>query len=87
VATLVIGIAFTIRDFRNAWPMLLPGLFFLSNEFIRVFLHQAKLIPALTQSVGTQSQSIVFVVSFLLMLAVLIALTWRSGDNTLNKIA
>lgn len=68
-----VGLIFLIKDFRNAWPMLLAGVFFLLNEVIRSLLTKHDLIQPLTELVGSMNQVLTFVGSFALIFAVLAA--------------
>lgn len=68
-----VGLIFLIKDFRNAWPMLLAGVFFLLNEAIRSYLTKQDLIQPLTEFVGSMNQTLTFAGSFALIFAVLMA--------------
>lgn len=70
---LAVGLVFLVKDFRNGWPFLLAGLFFLLNEVIRSLLNQYDLIDPLTEVVGSLSQSLTFLVSFAVFLSLLAA--------------
>ena len=70
---LVVGLIFFVKDFRNGWPFMLAGLFFLLNEFIRSTLDSKKLIEPLTQFVGSLNPALTFVGSFAVLLALLAA--------------
>ena len=70
---LVVGFLFFVRDFRNGWPYLLAGSFFVLNEFIRSSLTKNKLIGPLTEFVGSMNQAFTFVGSFAVLLALLAA--------------
>lgn len=81
---LVVGILFLVRDFRNAWPLLLAAVFFLVNEVIRSVLARRDLLQPLTEVVGSLSQPLAFIGSFAMVLALLLAtgiLQARSGNR------
>lgn len=71
---LIVGLLFLLRDFRNGWPFLLAGLFFVANELIRSFLEKRSLMEPLTDFVGSMSQPFTFMGSFAI-LAVSLAAT------------
>jgi hypothetical protein len=75
---LVVGFLFFVKDFRNGWPFLLAGSFFVLNEFIRSLLTKSKLIEPLTEFVGSMNQAFTFVGSFAVLLALLAATGIRS---------
>jgi hypothetical protein len=70
---LVVGVLFFVQDFRNGWPFLLAGSFFVLNEWIRASLTRNKLIEPLTEFVGSMNQAFTFVGSFAMLLALLAA--------------
>lgn len=70
---LLVGLLFYFRDFRNGWPYLLAGVFFLLNEAIRFFLAKQDGIEPLTEFVGGLSGPWTFVGAFVLLLALLAA--------------
>lgn len=70
---LAIGVIFLIRDWRNGWPMLLAGLFFVLNELIRGVLTRQDLIPALTEAVGSMSETFTFFGTFVVVVALISA--------------
>lgn len=80
-----VGLIFLIKDFRNAWPMMLAGLFFLLNEAIRSFLTKQDLIHPLTEFVGSMNQALTFVGSFIVMLAVLAATGIQANTNSVIR--
>lgn len=82
---LVVGIVFVIKDFRNAWPMLLAGLFFLLNELIRSFLTKHDLIQPLTEFVGSMSQPFTFIGSFAIIFALLAATGIQKNASTVSR--
>lgn len=82
---LVVGIVFLIKDFRNAWPMLLAGLFFLLNELIRSFLTKHDLIQPLTEFVGSMSQPFTFIGSFAIIFALLAATGIQKNASTVSR--
>lgn len=43
------GFVFFANDFRNGWPYLLAGLFFIPNELLRSWLARNQLIDPLTE--------------------------------------
>jgi hypothetical protein len=71
---LVAGLVFVIRDWRSGWPLLLAASFFGLNDWIRSVLADRGLIGPLTELVGSMNQTLTFVGTFLLVLA-LLALT------------
>lgn len=75
---LALGLVFFVKDFRSGWPFMLPGLFFLFNEWLRFSLAEAGLIAPLTELVGSLSQPLTFLGSFAVVFAVL-ALTGLFG--------
>ena len=75
----VVGVLFFVRDFRNGWPFLLAGSFFLLNEFIRSSLTKNELIGPLTEFVGSMNQTFTFVGSFAVLLALLAATGIRAA--------
>lgn len=70
---LVIGLAFVIRDWRNGWPYLLAALFFGVNEVVRATLKARDLIDPLTEFVGAMNPALTFIVSFVVLGALLAA--------------
>ena len=68
-----VGLLFFIRDRRNGWPFLVPGLGFFLNEWIRSLLASFGLVDPLTGLVGSMSQPLVFVATFALMFSLLAA--------------
>lgn len=70
---LVVGFLFFVKDFRNGWPFLLAGSFFLLNELIRSSLTKNKLIEPLTEFIGSMNQAFAFVGGFAVLLALLAA--------------
>ena len=82
---LVVGIVFLIKEFRNAWPMLLAGLFFLLNELIRSFLTKHDLIQPLTEFVGSMSQPFTFIGSFAIIFALLAATGIQKNASTVSR--
>jgi hypothetical protein len=79
VICLIVGLLFVIRDFRNGWPMLLAGAFFVLNELIRSLLTGRNLILPLTESVASLSQAFTFVGTFAVMLTLLAATGMLKG--------
>lgn len=73
VICLAVGFLFFIRDRRNGWPFLVPGLGFFLNEAIRSLLTNFGLIDPLTEFVGSMSQPLTFVASFALLFSLLAA--------------
>jgi hypothetical protein len=70
---LVVGVLFVVKDFRNGWPYLLAGLFFVLNEVVRSWLAKNQLIEPITEFVGSLSQPVTFAGSFVLLLGLLAA--------------
>ncbi len=70
---LAVGVVFLVKDFRNGWPFLLAGMFFVLNEAIRSLLATYGLIEPLTDAVGSLSQPLTFVGSFAVFLTLLAA--------------
>jgi hypothetical protein len=70
---LVVGVLFVVKDFRNGWPYLLAGLFFVLNEVIRSWLARNQLIEPITEFVGSMNQPVTFVGSFAVLLGLLAA--------------
>ena len=70
---LLVGILLFARDVRNGWPFLLAPLSFLFNERLRLLLTERDLIDPLTSWVGSMSQPLTFIGTFVLMAAVLAA--------------
>ena len=73
VICLAVGIVFFLRDRRNGWPFLVPGLGFFLNEAIRSLLASFDLIDPLTEFVGSMNQPLTFVATFVLMFSLLAA--------------
>ena len=73
VVSVAVGLLFFIRDRRNGWPFLVPGLWFFLNEAIRSLLTSFGLIDPLTEFVGSMSQPFTFVATFVLMFSLLAA--------------
>lgn len=71
--TLVVGLLYFLKDFRNGWPFLLAGAFFPMNELIRSSLASKKLLEPLTEFVGTMNSPLTFVGAFALLLGLLAA--------------
>jgi len=67
------GFLLFIRDRRNGWPFLIPGLGFFLNEAIRSLLASLGLIDPLTEFVGSMNQPLTFVATFVLMFSLLAA--------------
>lgn len=82
---LIVGFLFFIKDWRNGWPLLLAGVFFPLNEWIRSSLSGRNLIEPLTEVVGSMSQSLTFVGTFAVVLALLAATGIRSAKPARNK--
>lgn len=90
ITSVVIGLLFFVKDFRNGWPFFLAGAFFLLNEFVRSTLTEHNLIEPLTQFVGSLSEPLTFVSSFAVMLGLLLStgvLSGRRSTTTSAKIA
>ena len=73
VISLAVGLLFFIRDRRNGWPFLAAGLCFFLNEAVRTLLTSFGQIDPLTEIVGSMSQPITFVATFVLMSSLLAA--------------
>lgn len=73
VICLAVGLLFLARDWRNGWPPLLAGAFFLLNEWIRSFLSERDWIQPLTELVGSMSEPLTFIGAFAVLLAFLAA--------------
>ena len=73
VICVAVGLLFFIRDRRNGWPFLVPGLWFFLNEAIRSLLTSFGLIDPLTELVGSMSQPLTFIATFVLMFSLLAA--------------
>lgn len=73
VICVAVGLLFFIRDRRNGWPFLVPGLGFFLNEAIRSLLASFGLIDPLTELVGSMSQPLTFIASFALLFSLLAA--------------
>ena len=71
VICVAVGLLFFIRDKRNGWPFLVPGLGFFLNEAIRSLLTSFGLIDPLTEFVGSMSQPLTFVATFVMMFSLL----------------
>lgn len=63
------GLLFFIKDFKNAWPMLMASFIFPFNELIRSFLEKRDLIDPLIELVGSMNKSIAFAGVFLVLSA------------------
>lgn len=70
---LVVGLFFFIRDWRHGWPFLLAAVFFGVNEVIKTLLTRFDLMDAVTAFVGSLSQPMTFIASFIAVLALLAA--------------
>lgn len=79
---LVVGVLFFVKDFRNGWPFLLAGSFFVLNELIRSVLTTNKLIGPVTEVVGSMSEIFTFIGGFALLLALLVATGMRRSWKT-----
>lgn len=73
VTCLAVGLVFVVKDYRNGWPLLLAGTFFVVNDGIGGLLAKHALVQPLTEFVGSQSQGLVFAGSLGLLLALLAA--------------
>jgi hypothetical protein len=73
VICVAVGLLFFIRDRRNGWPFLVAAAFFPLNDAIRAMLTSAGLIDPLTEFVGSMSQPITFVATFVMMFSLLAA--------------
>ena len=78
---LVVGLLFLIRDWRNGWPLLLAGSFFVLNELLKSMLTEHQLIAPLTQAVGSMNQSLTFFGIFAVLLALLAATGIRISNQ------
>ena len=74
VICIAIGLVYFLRDRRNGWPFLLAACCFPLNDALRAALSNFGLIDPLTQFVGSMSQPLTFVGTFVL-LASLLAVT------------
>jgi hypothetical protein len=83
---LAVGALFFVKDFRNGWPFLLPGLFFFLNDAIRSLLTAQGLIDPLTGFVGSLSQPLTFAVTFAVVLGLLTA-TGVTNRNPIRESA
>jgi hypothetical protein len=75
IICLAVGALFFIRDRKNGWPYLAAALCFLLNEAIRALLTSAGLIDPLTEVVGSMSQPLTFIASFVLLFSLLAVTT------------
>jgi hypothetical protein len=70
---LVAAFLLFVKDYRNGWPYLLAGLFFVPNEMLRSWLARNELIQPVTEFVGSMNQPLTFVGSFVVVLGLLAA--------------
>lgn len=70
---LAVGLVFLFKDFRNGWPLLLAGSFFVLNELIRSILEKYELIQPFTEFVGSLNQSFTFIGCFAVLFVALVA--------------
>ena len=82
-----IGVLFVLEDWRNGWPILMAGSFFLVNEIINQILKAGSLLMPLTEIVGSLNPSMTFFVSFTGFLALLLAtgILPKRGPNNSSK--
>jgi hypothetical protein len=73
VICLVVGLLFVLRDRRTGWPYVAAAACFLLNEAIRALLTRFDLIDPLTEIVGSMSQPLTFLASFVLLSLLLAA--------------
>lgn len=71
VICIAVGLLFFIRDRRNGWPFLVAAACFPLNDAIRAGLASAGSIDPLTELVGSMSQPLTFVATFVLMFSLL----------------
>jgi hypothetical protein len=72
---LAVGLLFFTRDQRNNWPFLIAGSSFFLNEAVRSLLTSLSLIDPLTAFVGSMSQPLTFIATFVFLLSLLTATT------------
>ena len=73
VICVAVGLLFFLRDRRNGWPFLVAAACFPLNDAIRAMLASAGLIGPLTEFVGSMSQPLTFVATFVMMFSLLAA--------------
>lgn len=73
VISVAVGLLLFIRDRRNGWPFLVPGVAFFLIEAIRSLLTNVGLIDPLNEFVGSMNQPLTFVATFVLMFSLLAA--------------
>ena len=73
VICVAVGLLFFIRDRKNGWPFLAAALCFPLNDAIRLLLANFGLIDPLTELVGSMSQPLTFIATFVLMFSLLAA--------------
>lgn len=79
VTCLAIGFLFFIRDPKNGWPFLAAGFCFPFNDAIHSLLTGLGLIGALTEIVGSMSQTLTFAATFALVFSLLAATALPRG--------
>lgn len=86
IVCLLIGLAFFFRDWRNGWPMLIAGVLFPLNDFVRGLLDSEGLIGPLTMAVASLNQPLTYVGTFLMLLAALLATGVLRGRTRPGRI-
>lgn len=79
----IVGLLFFLKDKRNGWPWLLTVSFFFLNGFINVLVSSSNNIMRLTEFVGSLSEPLTFVGSFVVLLLVLIS---TGGWNAKKRV-
>jgi hypothetical protein len=84
LATIAVGIVFFLRNWRNGWPWLLAGMFFLLNGVVQAIVAQTLGTMALTRMVAACDLVVAFAIS-LSGFAALLWLAWirpfRGGNQ------
>ncbi|HET7710021.1 MAG TPA: hypothetical protein VFK50_10925, partial [Sphingomicrobium sp.] len=73
VTCLAVGVMFFIRDPRNGWPFLAAAFCFPFNDALYSLLARLELIDPLTALVGSMSQPLTFIATFMLLFSLLLA--------------
>lgn len=69
----IVGLLFFLRDMRNGWPWLLIASFFFLNEFVNALVSTSNNIRPLTEFVGSLSEPLTFIGSFMVLFLLLIS--------------
>lgn len=70
---LIVGLIFLIKAFKTGWPLLLAASFLVLNGLLHQVLAENNLIQPLTETIGSLSEPLAFIVSFFVLLMILLS--------------